>query len=114
MLFGKIETVNEGLPYYKIVNLPFNYRTAEKVIKENLMNFNILHSNADLNYLILTRRDKPMNNDNLHYVVKEMPNSPSKIQDMLNQQRENGYVAIFVNDYSVIFEKEDSKNERKK
>ncbi len=44
-------------------------------------------------------------NDELKFIVKELPNNKQRIEDMLNAMFYVGYKIAHMNDYSVVFER---------
>lgn len=83
---------------YRLIGLPRDKRKIEKLMQNT---GEIIHINTGYDYMI-TRRCDPMENKK-KYVVRELPNSPQKIEDLLNEMYGQGYEVLHMNDYSSTF-----------
>ena len=91
---------------YRIKILPRDYRKIEMRLSEISQKNEIIRINSDLSYCIIQVQERKNMEEKKKYIVKQMPNNISKIEDLFNSMDQEQYKPIFVTDYSVIFVKD--------
>lgn len=86
---------------YRCKSLPRDKEQIQKLMSEMTRNKKIIHINTAYDYMIL-RECGAMKNKKT-YVVKELPNSSNKIEELLNKMHNIGYELLHMNDYSCTF-----------
>ena len=87
---------------YRLIGLPRDKRKIEDLMR---VSGKIVHISTGYDYMI-TKEQEPMENKK-KYVVKELPNHPQKIEDLLNQMYQAGFEVLHMNDYSATFVSKD-------
>lgn len=105
MIFSrKIAKPNhEEILEYRVITLPRNKEVIHSVF-EALSGYSMVYFQPDYAYVIM-RRGENMNDKK--YKVLEAPNSVGKLELLINSEYEAGWSVCHVNDYSVVFIREE-------
>lgn len=92
---------------YIVSVLPRSYRGIEDLLTKHKQ-YKIIHFGKSLDFMIMEYTgERTM--ENKRFIVKEMPNNPQKIENLVNEMFDNGFKVSHMNDYSIVFEKAENK-----
>lgn len=89
-------------PKYIVLILPRSYQGIEDILSK-YKDYSLIYFSKSLDFTIMELTGETKMEDK-RFIVKEMPNSPQKIENLLNEMFGKGFKVSHMNDYSIVFE----------
>lgn len=99
--------MNKQQRRYRVEGLPRDYSQVEIFLRDRSFNNEVIYISTAFDFIVLEEKQK-MDTKKRKFIVRETPNSSKKLEILLNEYADNGFQILHMNDYSVVFVRDDN------